>query len=212
MASVSEASDVIDGLRAEMARHKLTLQKVESRRRRNAFKASQREPAATSALAKAEADEVVANARLRNLALALDEAKARLSDAQAREHEQDQAETEAQADALGDELIASTHEIVAAIEQLRDLLQERGEIVEEILQTGVLGEVSSGLLARIEPVSEAIVGELAPHFNGRVSGSDCAHFLEQTFEALGRQPPERELTIVEENLLNGLQPTQLGAI
>jgi hypothetical protein len=211
--TLAEAEATLVELRGHLARHRSTLRSVEGRRRKHAFAASQRKPAAVAALEKAEGDEAAANAALRNLALAIAEAEQRLSDAQSREHEQDQAGREAQKDALSDELIEVTHEIATTIENLRDQLRERAEIVSDIVATGVLSEVPAALLSKIESQSEAIVDGLGFNFDSRVGASAgaVARFIEETYTVLGRQPPERELTTVESALLRAAFPSQSAA-
>jgi hypothetical protein len=211
--TTAEAERIVVDLKEQIAQHRATLKSVEARRKRHAYRGSQGEPLAQQALAKALSDEVAATSALKNAELALAEAKERWAKAQEREREQDAARVVAQADALGDELIEVTHEIATTIQNLHDQLEERAAMIDDILRLGVLLEVPAALLSKIESQSEAIVGGLGFNFNSRVEASAgaVARFIGETYTALDREPPERELSITEAALLRAAFPSRSAA-
>lgn len=161
--SSEQATQILGDLQSEVAGHEATVASVGARRQRFAFSASQGNEEAIAALAQAEADEAGALNAIRNLLLAIDEARKILSAAYARNAKAHAAAVATAYAAKGRELIALDGAICDAIKALRGQLDLRVRLVQEICDLGLLSHFEMQRLGDADTVGNAIFDGLYNH-------------------------------------------------
>ena len=158
-----EAAEIVVGLKSQITEHEQVLRGIKARRQKFAFKASQGDRDAITALGKIEADEAGSTSALKNLELAIAEASERLSAAQRVERAAyDEAAREYLA-TLSQQLVEADVAIVAHTKALRLMLDDRKELVSEICDLGLLDSMACSRLSNPVTVALAVLDELAPH-------------------------------------------------
>jgi hypothetical protein len=197
------ARRVLADLEARRASHQRVLAGVEALRQRHAFAASQGDEAAVSALEKAAADERCATEAIRNLNLAIAEARSRVSSAAAHDNAAAEREREREAAALVDEFLKVDFEVVAAARALRVLLDQRQELVGEIIEAGAAPNIAANAAIAGTALGEGLATEFAEHMrdwiNNAASGT-LERMVDIDHTALGRKPPARVLKGIEKVL------------
>lgn len=221
--SWSDCQQIVRDLEAQTARHQRTLAQAETLRARHAFNASQGDAGARAALAQVEADERAAESELKNLRLAISQAKVHAEDARAREAAEDQGRREAERAALGDELVEVSGQIVDATRALDALCGKRAEIADEIARRISKDDDPNGLrrsrMRDKQPIGVALIAGLfewmgSAHRGIRnVEPNALDNLAHHDCRIAGRQPPHTPpvLSAADRELQRLTKPSSFGA-
>ena len=134
----TEAGATVSDLELKIAGHRKVLAGIGKRRAKFAFAASQGDKEAAASLAEIEVDEANSTTALRNLELALAEAREHRAAAWRREREQDDKAAVEAVREMGVELLDVDREIAAAAKVVQDLISNRSALVAAITEQRVL--------------------------------------------------------------------------
>ena len=214
--SVTEATEILAGLKSQMAGKEDILTRGNDRRRKFAYAASQGDKAAAASLEQIVADETAASEAIRNLKLAIEEATRERAAAVERGHAADLKRREKILSRESDDLIAADQEVVKIITALHAALDKRAEKIQRIVEIGLLPAGTISALENRTSIDAAIVGGLGRHFPPFVAVGTRSHALgdmvSRDCQLLNKPSTvaKRELTPVERELQRHARRSMTG--
>ena len=200
-----DATEIVADLERQLATHRKVIANLERRRAKFAFSAATGDKEAAASLAEIEVDERQSTAALKNLELALAEAREHRAAAWKREREEDDHAAIAAVEEMGAELIELDRAIAASVTTVEHLIADRAKLVEAICDERVLADLKSSMLRNDRMLGEGLIFAFGPHLQ-QVARFDRPHggierLVYSDAKLLGIEAEPPVLTAAEQALL-----------